>query len=278
MHSPVRAVPGEGARAVVEPGLEGPVRTKGLARTRTIRIYSQRIPAMFQRFRQMLSSRPPAEGDGGAVAHWATGQFLQHRVLGPHQFDVSGRLHDRAFRAECLASSRFYINGLELRARVDLGLPPSGHVMVMSRVVRTALEAQADKIYQRSVDTAQTAAHELPEEVRWLSLFRSTQWKGVDERFWSRYAVLTDAPELAQRWLDSEALDYLMAGTSDAAAQVPVLAMLMRGRCYLRVQINPHAQGADALLALELLTHLSERALHLAARSGVLDGSLSSPG
>lgn len=233
---------------------------------------------MFKRLRHFLPHRPPGPGPADPVARWATGLFLQHRVLGPHQFDVSGRLHERLFRAECLASSRSYINGLELRARVDLGLPPSGHVIVMSRVVRTALETQADKIYQRSVDPVQTSSHDLPEEVRWLSMFRSAQWKGVDERFWSRYAVLTDAPELAQRWLDSEALDYLMAGTSDAAAQVPVLVMLMRGRCYLRLQVNPHAQGADALLALELLAHLSERALKLAARSGVLDSSLSTPG
>ena len=74
------------------------------------------------------------------------------------------------------------------------------------------------------------------------------------------------------------ALDYLLTGTSEKAAQVPVLVMLMRGRCYLRLQVNPHAQGADALLALELLAHLSERALKLAARSGVLDSSLSTPG
>ena len=212
------------------------------------------------------------------MAHWATGLFLRHRAMGPHQFDVSGRLHDRPFQAECLASSRSYIEGLELRARADLGLPPTGHVIVMSRVVKAALEAQADTIYRQAVDTVQTTAHELPEEVRWLSMYRSTQWKGVDEHFWSRYTVLTDAPELAQRWLDDEALDYLLAGTSDAAAQVPVLVMLMRGRCYLRLQVNPYAQGADALLALELLTYLSERALRLAARAGAIDGSLSNPG
>lgn len=233
---------------------------------------------MFERLRNLLPRRPPSGGDADPVAHWATGLFLRHRAIGPHQFEVSGRLHDRPFQAECVASSRPYIDGLELRARADLGLPPTGHVIVMSRVVKAALEAQADKIYRQAVDTVQTTAHDLPEEVRWLSMYRSTQWKGVDERFWSRYAVLTDAPELAQRWLDDEALDYLMAGTNEVAAQVPVLVMLMRGRSYLRLQVNPHARGADALLALELLAYLSERALQLAARSGVLDGSLSNPG
>lgn len=233
---------------------------------------------MFERLRKALSHQPPAAGGADPVARWATSQFLRHRVVGPHQFEITGHWKDRPFRAECVGTPRPYISGLELRARVDLGLPPAGHVIVMSRVVKAALEAQADGLYRDAVGGLQTTARELPQEVRWLSMFRSAQWKGVDERFWHRYAVLTDATELARRWLDNEALEYLMAGTSDAAAQVPVLVMLMRGRCYLRLQINPHAQGADAALALELLVHLSERALRLAARSGVLDDSLSSPG
>lgn len=255
----------------------GSGRAEGVFRARTIRKPRHKYSVMFQHLRHMLPRRTLSGGDGDPVAHWATGRFLQHRGLAPHQFNVSGRLHDRPFRAECLASSRFYIDGLELRARVDLGLPPSGQVIVMSRVVRSALEAQADAIYRRSVNTVQTSAHELPEEVRWLSLFRSTQWRGADERFWSRYSVLTDAPDLAQRWLDDEARERLVTGTSDAAVQVPVLVMLMRGRCYLRLQVTPSAEGADALRALELLTHLSERALRLAERSGAQDDTLSNP-
>ena len=242
-----------------------------------MRNLSEKASPVFERWRNILPRRPPAGGGADPGAWWATALFLRHRAMGAHLVRVAGRLHDRPFQAECLASSRSYIAGLELRARVDLGLPPAGHVIVMTRVVKAGLEAQADTIYRQAVDDVQTSAHELPQEVRWLSMFRSTQWKGLSEHFWSRYAVLTDAPELAQLWLDSEALEYLMAGTSEAAAQVPVLVMLMRGRCYLRLQVNPHAQGADALLALELLTHLSERALRLAERSGAQDDTLSNP-
>ncbi len=233
---------------------------------------------MFERLRQAFSRRPPSDGAADPVAHWATEHFLHHQVVGVHQFALSGRLHDRAFQAECHPASRAYMEGLELRARVDLGLPPAGHVIVMSRALKAALEALSERIYRDAVDAVRTTKEDLPEEVRWLSMYRPVQWQGVDERFWRHYTVLTDSAELARRWLDTDALDYLMAGDGSAAAQVPVLVMLRRGRCYLRLQVNPHAQGADAVLALELLDHLCEVALGLATRSGALDDSLSNPG
>lgn len=77
--------------------------------------------------------------------------------------------------------------------------------------------------------------------------------------------MLTDEPELARRWLDDDAIERLQAETSPAFAQVPFLVMLMRGKCYLRQQVNPHDQGADAVLGL--LEPLSARAMQLAGCS-----------
>lgn len=225
---------------------------------------------MFERLRHALSRPSARSATDDPVARWASARFLSHHATAVHQFEVSGQLHERAFRAECTASSRPYIVGLELRARVDLNLPPAGHVILMSRPLLRALEAQADALYDHATDHVKTRQQQVPEELRWLSLFRDARWSGPTERFWQRYAVLGDAPELARRWLDDEAQDFLLTGDSEAAAQVPVLVALMRGKCYLRLQVNPHAQGADALLALELLDHLSARALHLAARSGAI--------
>lgn len=233
---------------------------------------------MFQRLRNALYQHSFTTVSADPVSHWAAGQFLRHRATGSQQFEISGQWRAFPLRAECSTSSRPYITGLELRARIDLGLPPAGHVIVMSRVVKAALEKQADDLYRDAVGEVKTTAQELSEEIRWLTMFRSVQWKGVEDRFWQRYAVLTDASDLARRWLDNDALQYLITGTSDAASQVPVMAMLMRGRCYLRLQVNPHAQGADAALALELLTHLGERALELAARPDAQHGSVSSLG
>ena len=150
-----------------------------------------------------------------------------------------------------------YLLATKLRARVDLGLPPSGHVIVMSRVFRTALETQADKIYQRSVDPVQTSSHDLPEEVRWLSMFRSAQWKGVDERFWSRYAVLTDAPDLARQMIDEATASALMQWPDDAVqADTPLMLMRLRGKLQLRLQLNRPRHPASELAALDVFAVL----------------------
>lgn len=43
--------------------------------------------------------------------------------------------------------------------------------------------------------------------------------------------------------------------------------MLMRGKCYLRVQVSPHLQRADAVLAPGLLERLGAQAMQLAGLS-----------
>jgi len=222
---------------------------------------------MFERIKKALGLRPPPGPADDPVTRWATGHFLRHRRRTAHHFDVSGLLLERPFRAECAEASRPFIQGLEMRARWDLGLPPAGHVIVMSRGVRQSLEKQSNALYATASHPEQARQAPLPEEVRWLSLFRQGIWTGPPPQFWERYAVLSDSAELARRWLDQEAVDFLLAGNSDASTSVPLLASLMRGRCYLRLQINPHAQGSDALLALEMFEHLGARALELAGRA-----------
>ena len=232
---------------------------------------------MLERLKHALKLRSTPGPVEDPVARWATQHFLSHHTRAPGRFVVEGLLLDRPFRAECGESSRPYILGLELRARLDLGLPPAGHVIVMSRAVRQALEKQANALYADAVDTVRTRGQVLPEEVRWLGLFRQGIWAGPHPVFWERYAVLSDSSDLAKHWLDSEAVEFLTAGSQEAAATVPLLVTLMRGKCYLRLQVNPHANGADALLALEMLEHMGARALRLAGRSSSGRQKLSNP-
>jgi len=160
---------------------------------------------------------------------------------------------------------------------VDLGLPPAGHVIVMSNAVRGKLQALAGQLQPHTADAQQAGSPDGPEEIHWLSSYPSVRWSGGDPRFWSHYTVLSDSVELARRWVDTTAIEYLMTGDGQAASHVPLLVVLRRGRCFLRLQVNPHAQGADALLALELLDHLCEVALQLATRSGALEDPLNNP-
>lgn len=214
---------------------------------------------MFERFKKAFRQRPASPPLDSPVSRWATSQFLHMRPGDTGQFSIEGQLLDRPFRAECGPSSRPYIVGMELRVKVDLQLPPFGQVVVMSRAVRDALA--------RMESAAPQPAEQRVDEKGWLEELKATQWSGPPETFWARYAVLSDAAELARRWLNAEAIDFLTQGNSEAAARVPLLIALMRGKCYLRLQVNPHARDADTLLALELLEHLIGRALKLAGRN-----------
>jgi hypothetical protein len=214
---------------------------------------------MFERFKHAFRQRPATSPSDSPVSRWATSQFLHLRPGDAGQFFIDGQLLDRPFRAECGPSSRPYIQGMELRVKVNLELPPFGQVVVMSRAVRDALV--------RLDDAVSPPAGPLLDERRWLAELNTTQWSGPAEAFWARYMVLSDAPELARRWLNADAIEFLTQGNSEAAARVPLLIALMRGKCYLRLQVNPHARDADTLLALELLEHLIGRALELAGRN-----------
>lgn len=214
---------------------------------------------MFQRLKQLFRPRPLLSPSADSpVSRWATSQFLLVRPGESGRFSIDGQLQGFPFRVECGEPSRPYIEGLELRALVDLILPPVGHVVVMSRVVQDALAGL--------VNGSSPPSWPSQDERRWFTHLEENRWSGPPEQFWARYTVRSDEPELAQRWLDHAAIEFLTLGDSEAAAKVPVVISLRRGKCYLRVQINPQAQDADTLLALELLEHLAGRALKLAAR------------
>lgn len=221
---------------------------------------------MLNRIKQLWKKSLPSEPLDGPVSRWASSQFLRHRMGDGGTYVIEGRLQEREFRAECGPSRRPYISGMEFRARVDLALPPVGKVVLMSRAVASSL---------RRLDEQENLPRGLEEEVAWLTQLREARWEGPDETFWRSYAVRADEPELARRWLNEEAISFLTLGNSDVAARVPMMVALMRGRCYLRMEVNPRAEEADTLLALELLEQLVDRALTLASGRS-RNGSLSS--
>jgi hypothetical protein len=217
---------------------------------------------MFDRLKNALVPKPDAAMAGeDALVAWAAERLLRHRPMLGGAYTLSGRLHDKAFRAECTLSKRDYIQGLELMAKTDLELPPAGTVIIMNRVLKRALDAQANGLFNKATESLQTQAQDMPEEVRWLSLYRDVGWSGPDERFWAAYAVLTDVPDLAERWLDATALGLLKERLSDGASDdTPLLVMLTRGKAYMRAQVSPTSGSADAL---DLYEHLCGRALAL---------------
>ena len=60
------------------------------------------------------------------------------------------------------------------------------------------------------------------------------------EAFWARYAVLADARENALAWVDDHLVEQLMSWPEPAPGpQVPFMIVLLRGKCYLRMQYQP---------------------------------------
>ena len=221
---------------------------------------------MFERLKNTFSTRAAASAADDGLAQWAHGRLLNHMSLLGGAYALGGRLHDRPFRAECIATSRAYMQGLELMAKADLGLTPEVTVIVMNRSLKRSLEALANDLYAAVTDAVQTTAKAVPEEVRWLAMYRDAGWPGPDDAFWGRYAVLTDTPETARQWLDAASIGMLMDWPAEPGWDAPRLFMLARGKTYLRMQVGQPGDSTSALHALDIFEHLSGRALRLLER------------
>lgn len=221
---------------------------------------------MFERLKNAFSARAASGAADEGLAQWAHERLLSHMPLLGGAYALGGRLLDRPFRAECIATSRVYIQGMELMAKADLGLTPEVSVIVMNRSLKRSLEALAHELCTEVTDALQTNTKALPEEVRWLSMYRDAGWPGPDDAFWGRYAVLTDAPETARQWLDTDSIDMLMNWPVESEGDAPRLFMLARGKTYLRMQVGQPGDSTSALHALDIFEHLSGRALQLLDR------------
>src|SRR5688500_6849309 len=86
-------------------------------------------------------------------------------------------------------------------------------------------------------------------------------WEGVPDKFWERYAVLADKREHAVAWVDNHLVDLLMAWPDPGpVAQTPFMVVLLRGKCYLRMQYLP-AETSTLEHATTVFTSACENAL-----------------
>ena len=220
---------------------------------------------MFADFPNVLIPSPWRRARSAPLAKWAHDHALSFNPRVGGAYALAGRWQDRPVRIQCLETSRPFIQGMELMARADLGLKQEGNVVVMNRRIKEVLEAQSRALYSQYTDDLQTMAGVVPDEVRWLAMYRDAGWSGPDRRFWSRYAVLTDAPDTARRWIDSETEQRLMEWPEPVSEETPLMLMLQRGKTYMRMQIDRKGNTDIALHALGLFDRASQRALEMAA-------------
>ncbi|CAA9404076.1 MAG: hypothetical protein AVDCRST_MAG51-1062 [uncultured Ramlibacter sp.] len=198
------------------------------------------------------------------VSEWAAAQGFSFASQGERSFSIQGKVAGRPWRMELGRPSRNYIQGEELRARAELGVDENVAVMVMSRSLKDALEKQA---YDRYTDTLQTSVdHNLPEEVRWLAMFEEFGWDSPSRMFWARYAVLGAQREDAVAWVDAVLANQLLTWPN-AAPEVPLVLMVLRGKAYLRMQQTPGDMQA-LQHAAQVFTAACESALAAFKRPG----------
>ena len=201
---------------------------------------------------------PGAQRDGSAgIAAWAARHGFAFSPAGTG-FALDGPVAGKPCRIEVGRSGRKYIEGNELRGRVDLGISPDVMLVLMNRPLKDALEKQAYSTYTDTLQTSIDAT--MPEEMRLLAMYEEVGWDSMPRVFWSRYALVADERANAVGWMDANLSQQLLEWPEPApAADQPFLMMLQRGRVYLRMQNGPAQPSMQHVL--QLLATAGENAL-----------------
>jgi hypothetical protein len=178
------------------------------------------------------SQFPPSK-----VSEWASMQGLgfSQRADGRGGYQMDGKIGDKPWRMEQGKPSRDFIKNSELRARAELGIRDGIAVMVMNRQLKNDLDKRAFALYTDSLRTI--ADPNLPEEMRWLSIYDEMGWESLGEAFLNNYAILAENRETAMAWISPELVNLLMAWPEHNPA-TPKILMILRGKAYLRMQFT----------------------------------------
>lgn len=220
---------------------------------------------MLNRIRRWLSGSAPS-AQLQSVKAWAQGRGYQYsegdELWG---FALEGRHGERPWRLEYGKPQRHYIEQAELRLRLDLGLPPTLHLLLLSRPLIEQIEAAAFDRFSRGLDNRPDLS--APEEMRWLALYPKVGLNGMGE-LRKHFGMVGSSPEAAHQWLLGPLGERLSALCQGGLAGLPLVLMTVRGRLYLRLGLRepllPQVQEALALFlvaadrAQEVLAHWVE--------------------
>lgn len=208
---------------------------------------------MFDSIKRFFSK--PATGRNlREVYEWAerSGRHVR-RAKGDEGFVIDGTFQGKPWRLEWGPAQRAYIAGHELRIRMDLHLPPDQQVLLLSRSLMDALERQT---YEQFVDNVQTQIDaQTPEEVRWLVMFPKVDLRGLDT-LGTRFEAVASQPDIGRSWIEGPLANRLEREAHQGLLleDPPFVLMTLRGRAYLRVQLDTPATSdiASALALFEI--------------------------
>ena len=204
---------------------------------------------MLDSFKRLFRGRG-IERDLTEIADWA--QRRGHgfkRARGDSGFVIDGMLEGKAWRIEWGPPQRPYIDGHELRLRMELDLPSDMQMLLLSRPLMDALER---KTFEEFTDNVQTQiGTQSPEEMRWLVMFPKVDL-GSLKTLRTNFGAVASAPALGLAWLEGPLANALeQAATGFLRDARPFVLMTLRGRTYLRMQLTaPDTVAVAAALAV----------------------------
>jgi hypothetical protein len=191
---------------------------------------------MLDAIKRWISGGSPGP-DWSEFSEWAQrhGRVFR-RAHGDAGFVVEGSFSKEPWRLEWGPPQRVYITARELRLRMELQLPSSLQMLLMSRSLMETLERETFERYtvgnQTVIDTS------TPEEMRWLAMFPKVTLQHLAKEARPYYGAVAADAETARQWVQGVLAQRLADATTRLLRhEPPFLLMTLRGRLYLRMEM-----------------------------------------
>ena len=221
-----------------------------------------------------LFGKPTYDRDLSEMAQWA--QRRGHgfkRARGHDGFVIDGLLEGKPWRIEWGPSQRPYIEGHELRLRMELELSSDMQMLLLSRPLMDALERQT---FEEFTDNVQTQiGTKAPEEMRWLVMFPKVDMASL-KVLRPRFGAVASVPASGLAWLEGPLAHALEQASNDLLRNdPPFVLMTLRGRAYLRLRL-PTPDTLSVAAALALFETAVAQVLRIAGDAADKEGARSS--
>jgi len=221
-----------------------------------------------------FAGRDITNAAGSPLSRWAVSRGVtcsQALMGGDVLYTINGQAQGIPWRMEIGKSSREYLPGLEIKARMETQTSAQFGVVIMNRALKQQLERHAFSLYTDSLQT--TLDPQLTDEMRWLAVYPETGWSRLPMAFWDRYSVLTDDRRGAAQWVDEGVYKALLECRLEVpvegggVAEMPLILSAQRGRILIRTGYDTQApRSLDPLI--RLLAEAARTTLELGGSTG----------
>lgn len=221
---------------------------------------------MLESFKRLFAASTPPGPDWRDVQEWARQKGLTFkRARDDEGFVLEGDLVGRPCRIEWGPPQRAYIDGRELRLRMEMKLPSEMHLLVLTRPLMEQLERQTFEQFtegtQTQIDTS------TPEEMRWLVMYPKVDLARL-RTLRPHFGAVAWNVITGHSWLDGPLGEQLERARGNLLqGEPPFVLMTLRGRCYLRVRLIEPDVNAIAT-AMSIFEAAAAQAARLADAAG----------